>query len=79
MVNVLVDLHLQAARDDVIPPAAGFPRDSVLARHGLDRRAFKQAMNYYVRRPDLYADLYDEVIERINLQRNAAVDSARGM
>ncbi len=69
MVEVLIELHLAAARLDLrkdLPPAE---REAILARHGLDTLRYGQVMAYYAEHPQAYVDLYSQVLDRLSAER----------
>ena len=85
-VSALAELHLAqarlrlAARADGPPPPppdttrAPLPpgvRDSILARHGLRYRQFRAALEYYVRHPEQYQDLYVRVVDTLSAEQEA--------
>jgi hypothetical protein len=65
LVQVLVEIHLAAARAEVSRDLSLGQRDSLLRAHGLDRTRFEEAMRYYSQHPEDYLHLYDEVIRRL--------------
>jgi hypothetical protein len=68
MIEVLVDLHLAAARLQLVPDAPTGLRDSVLALHGLDSTSFLRAMAWYEANPDAYVAVYGAVVDRLNAE-----------
>ncbi len=69
MVEVLIDLHLATARADLyhdVPPTV---RDSILARHALDTLQYHAALRYYSDHPEDYVALYNDVLNRLNEER----------
>ncbi len=69
LVEVLVELQLVSARSDLyrdVPPGT---RDSVLVRHGLTKADFEAAMRYYSEHPETFVEIYTNVLDRINEER----------
>jgi hypothetical protein len=68
LVDVLVDLHLEAARHE-----SGVLTDSlrreVLSRHAVDSARFARTLAHYSEHPEAYVPLYDRVIDRLNAER----------
>lgn len=69
MVEVLLELHLAAARQqihgDVVPAA----RDEIFQRHGLDATRFDATMAFYVEHPEVYLEVYNAVLDRLSAER----------
>jgi len=57
-----------------VPVTAGSARDSILASHGLDENTFMDAMEIYINDPDRYVSLFDQVLDRLNMSRQATSD-----
>ena len=69
MVEVLLDLHLAAARAEIYTDVSSTLRDSILTEHGLDTTRFQDVMQYYFDQPEAYAPLLKQVLDRLNEQR----------
>ena len=72
MVDVLVDVHLTEAASD--NHGLTFPQinirmanryDSVFAKHQITYTQFKTSYDYYLQHPDLLADVYAEVVNKL--------------
>ncbi len=69
MVEVLIELHLAAARLDLrkdLPPAE---REAILARHGLDTLRYGQVMAYYAEHLRVEIDVGLRVLDRLSAER----------
>ena len=70
LIEVLMDLQLAGARQQIgheVPPGL---RDTVLARHGLDSISFLEAMAWYEAHPDEYVAVYGTVVDRLAEERD---------
>ncbi|MCH8276297.1 MAG: DUF4296 domain-containing protein [Bacteroidetes bacterium] len=71
------EFQLDVLSDSLGPDAtdalsAGKPlRDSILASHGLDEQAFMKSMEEYIDDPNLYVSLYDQILDRLIMERQA--------
>lgn len=65
-VEVLIDLHLAEARDRLAAGRPALPRDSLLARHGIEPATYRAALAYYAERPDAFHELYGRVLDRLH-------------
>jgi hypothetical protein len=63
---VLVDLHLANARSTHLNARYPGMRDSVLARHGIERSEFTETLRYFTQRPDTFKSLYNGVLDTLN-------------
>lgn len=69
MVDLMMDLHLAKARGELFQDVPPGTRDSVLARHNLDRARYEAIMDYYVDHPEAYLNLYNQLLDEINQER----------
>lgn len=70
MVDLLIELHLAAARAEAtneIPPNI---RDSILIAYGVDSTTYADAITFYAERPEKYLEIYSRVLDRLNSERN---------
>ena len=65
LVETLVELHLARARQQQRGDVPRAQYDSVLARHGLARARFDDALRYYSRHPKAYYALYSAVVDTL--------------
>ena len=70
MVEVLLEMHLAQARAERYGDVSGELLQDVLARHGLGRAEFDEALRYYADHPQQYVDVYDAVLDRLNAERS---------
>lgn len=68
--RVLVDLHLLSARKNQPAPLPQGLNDSLLAHHGIEREEFNATLRYYTHRPDVFASLYNGVIDTLKAISN---------
>ncbi len=69
--DILIDLHLADAILDV--KSFDFREDdghwdyytSIFEKHNTDKNAFRTSLEYYISRPELFDDIYDDVIIRL--------------
>ena len=73
LVRLLVELHLadsvmasSEAMDIAARGADTAVENTVLARHGIDRKVFEETMKYYSDRPEEMVKLYDQGIEDLS-------------
>lgn len=70
--RLLVELHLERARADLVREG-GRPRsDSVLAALDVGEDDFRATMRYYAQRPAEYVVLMDTVVDRMRVSRPSA-------
>lgn len=78
LVEALVELHLAEARTTAGHPALPVVRDTLLARHGLDRARFDAAMAYYAERPEAFYELYGRVLDQLHAEAREAPAPSTG-
>ncbi len=66
--QVYVILLQSAQRDSLLPAAA----DSILASHGCDRRMLQAAAEYYRAHPELWLEVLNLAVQRLEQQVQAA-------
>ena len=69
LVNVLVELHLLAARQAVVGDVTPALRDSVLVHYGLDSATVARRLLHYARDPEAFRRLYQQIQERLMLEQ----------
>ena len=69
MVEVLLEMHLAQARAERYSDVSSELLHGILARHGLGKEQFDQAMRYYADHPQQYVGLYDDVLDRLHAER----------
>lgn len=77
--RVLVDFHLLSARKRRPEPLPAGLNDSLLAHHGVKRSDFEATLQYYTRRPDAFASLYDSVIDTLKALKSRRRSSPAGI
>ncbi len=68
LVDVLVELHLLSARLALVGDVTPAFRDSVLARYGMDSATVARRLQHYVRDPEAFRQLYQQIQERLMLE-----------
>ncbi len=66
MTKVLVEIHLVNARQDHVGAAPPGLKDSVFARHGVERSDFEATLRHYSRNPQAFNALYNTVLDTLN-------------
>lgn len=69
LVEVLIELHLAAARAEVTHSVPTGIRDSVMATYGVDSAAFAETITHLASEPEKYGEIYSQVIDRLNSER----------
>ncbi len=69
LVDVLLELHLLAARQTVVGDVTPALRDSVLVHYGLDSATVARRLLYYARDPEAFRRLYQQIQERLMLEQ----------
>ena len=68
MVEVLAELHLAQSRLEVVGDLPDATRDSIFGRYGLDEAEYEAAMAYYAEHPEAYREIYDHLLDRLNME-----------
>lgn len=69
MVEVMIDLHLAVAREEVTQQVPAGIRDSILTTHGADSAAYARTIWHYAQNPEKYEQIYGQVLDRLNSER----------
>lgn len=69
MVDVLVEMHLLNARGRIMNRPLEGARDSIFTRYGIDSTAYADAIGYYARHTEEYADVYGRVIDELSAEQ----------
>lgn len=78
MVEVLVELHLAAARQQIRGDVAPEVREEIFQRYGLDAARFGATMNYYAEHPDAYLEVYNTILDRLSAERAHSYGASPG-
>jgi len=81
-VNILVDIHIQDAVVGSPYFTQNYSRNdsinvyqSIFDKYNVTQQEFDSTITSYTRRPDLYAEVYDQVILRLNLKIDQLKDN----
>lgn len=76
-VSLLAELHLLEARQTTTGKLPAALRDSVFDRYNVDSTAYEQTVAYYSRHVEEYAELYNQVVDRLLQQQDTLSNSLR--
>lgn len=70
MVEVLIELHLARARQNIQQDLSPAVRDDILKAYGLSEEQFRENMARYAEHPEAFVDLYTRMMDRLAAERS---------